>query len=105
MRLSDFEKQAISAAARSELPQGARVSLFGSRRDDARRGGDLDLLVELPAGCSADAAVRLRSRLAARLFRDIDERRIDMVLCTLGEPDSRAIVAVARRDALELART
>jgi predicted nucleotidyltransferase len=105
MRLSDFEKQAIAAAARSELPQGARVSLFGSRLDDARRGGDLDLLVELPAGCSADAAVRLRSRLAARLHRDIDERRIDMVLCTLGEPDPRAIVAVARRDALELART
>ena len=69
MRLTDFEKQAISAAVRAVLPHGALVSLFGSRLHDERRGGDLDLLVELPPGCSADEAVRLRSSLAAQLYR------------------------------------
>lgn len=105
MRLTDFEKRAIAAAARAVLPRGARVALFGSRLDDARRGGDLDLLVELPPGCSADDAVRLRSVLAARLYRDIDERRIDIVLCTRDKPDPRTIVTVARREAQELAST
>jgi uncharacterized protein len=105
MRLTDFEKQAIAAAAQAVLPHGAHVSLFGSRLHDERRGGDLDLLVELPPGCSADEAVRLRSALAARLYRLIGERRIDIVLCTRGEHDPRSIVSIARRDAQELAST
>ena len=42
------EKAGIGWAAREVLPHGSRVLLFGSRTDDSRRGGDIDLLVEPP---------------------------------------------------------
>jgi predicted nucleotidyltransferase len=45
MRLRPEEGEAIARAARETLPSGA-VYLFGSRTDDARRGGDIDLLIE-----------------------------------------------------------
>ena len=105
MRLTSNEQRGIAEAARAVLPAGSRVSLFGSRVDDASRGGDIDLLVEPSDALDAEQQVRLRTRLAARLYRLIGERRIDIVLATSGAADDRLIVAEARRQAVELVRT
>lgn len=48
MRLTTHERGAIADAARDTLARGRRICLFGSRVDDQARGGDIDLLVELP---------------------------------------------------------
>jgi hypothetical protein len=45
MRLSTDQIQAIYQAATTAFGQGTSVWLFGSRVDDAKRGGDIDLLV------------------------------------------------------------
>lgn len=105
MRLTKSEVLAIEAAAKAVLPSGARVLLFGSRTDDARRGGDIDLLVEPPTPVDASLAADLSTRLAARLYRLIGERRIDIVVAAASEADDRLIVREARRHAIELART
>ena len=105
MRLTKSEVLAIEAAAKAVLPSGARVLLFGSRTDDARRGGDIDLLVEPPTPVDASRAADLSTRLAARLYRLIGERRIDIVVAAASEADDRLIVREARRHAIELART
>ena len=105
MRLTRLEILAIEAAAKEVLPSGARVLLFGSRVDDARRGGDIDLLVEPPTPVNALLAADLSRRLAARLYRLIGERRIDIVVAAASEADDRLIVREARRQAIELART
>ncbi len=82
------------------LPAGSRVLLFGSRTDDHRQGGDIDLLVETPAPVSAQPAVALCSQLAARLYRLMGERHIDILVAPAGEPDDRWVVAEARHDGL-----
>lgn len=105
MRLSAVERHAVESACREALPAGARVLLFGSRLDDSRRGGDIDLLVELPEPLSADDVVDRRSRFTARLYRLLEERRIDVVMTQQGSPDRRAVVAAARQQGIELART
>jgi len=87
------------------LQPGSRVSLFGSRTDDDARGGDIDLLVEPPAALTADEWVARRQAFVARLYRLIGERRIDVLLALPGESPVAAVVASARRQAVELVST
>lgn len=104
MRLTPKEQADIAASAKAVLPAGSRISLFGSRMDDTRRGGDVDLWIELAGQPTAAEVVRLRGRLTAALYRRWGERRIDMVMTLRGLPDARPIVAAARRHSIELAR-
>ena len=48
MRLSPLQIHATVAATAELAGPDALVRLFGSRLDDALRGGDIDLLVECP---------------------------------------------------------
>ncbi|MDX8406265.1 MAG: nucleotidyltransferase domain-containing protein [Mariprofundus sp.] len=48
MRLSDGEVKTIVHAVASRFGAQARLYLFGSRLNDALRGGDIDLFVDLP---------------------------------------------------------
>jgi predicted nucleotidyltransferase len=60
-----------------------KVRLFGSRIDDWRRGGDIDLLIETAAGLPSplDAELRFRIELKERL----GDQKIDVVLRGPGE--------------------
>jgi len=104
MRLNDSERQAITQAARDCLPPGTRVRLFGSRLDDSRRGGDIDLLVEPPFALGAEEQVARRTRFVACLYRLMGERRIDVLMVPAFEPDTRPVVQAARRDGQLLAQ-
>ena len=105
MRLSKDDQTAIAKAASAALPAGSRVLLFGSRTDDSRLGGDIDLLVEPPEPVDAAQVVALRTRLAAGLYRLMGERRIDILVAAAAEPDTRLILAQARAQGIELVRT
>jgi uncharacterized protein len=105
MRLTNTELRAIETASREVLPPGTRVALFGSRTDDTRRGGDIDLLLEPPAPLTPAATIDLRTRLAARLYRLMGERRIDILISPSGMADDRPVLLNARQQAIELVRT
>ena len=105
MRLTAAEVADIAAAAKASLPPGTRVALFGSRTDDTRRGGDIDLLVETATAHTVTEMVRQQIQLLAELYWRLGERKIDLLTTTFGQPDRRAVVANARRDAIELTRT
>ncbi len=64
MRLSEDQRKTIHHTAR-ELFGDCTVYLFGSRVDDAARGGDIDLLVETPRPVENRAA--MAARYTARL--------------------------------------
>ncbi|GAB4437396.1 MAG: hypothetical protein OHK0026_02710 [Rhodocyclaceae bacterium] len=57
MRLSEQHRREILRVVHETCGPQARVRLFGSRLDDRRRGGDVELLVRV-----AEAAGRLRQR-------------------------------------------
>ena len=63
MRLTPDEAAAIGRAAREAFGPDAIVRLFGSRLDDARRGGDIDLHVQVPAAVSIGERASFRRSL------------------------------------------
>jgi len=46
MRLSQFEIETITTLVQKYFGEEAKVFLFGSRVDDQKRGGDIDLFVK-----------------------------------------------------------
>ncbi len=69
MRLTPQAITIIRQAVADIAGDDAQVSLFGSRTDDHARGGDIDLLIELPRPVEAPAwlSARLSSRISLRL--------------------------------------
>lgn len=60
MRLSPAEAAAICRILVRHLGNRATVYLFGSRTDDSRRGGDVDVLVEMPIRPATTCAANWR---------------------------------------------
>lgn len=83
MRLSDEQTQIIREEVANVFGPETEVRLFGSRLDDTRRGGDIDLYIEAPG----DAGELLDRELAlhARLQRRLGEQRIDIVVHGRGQ--------------------
>lgn len=98
MRLTAEEIAAIKAATRLTFGSDAVVRLYGSRVQDMRCGGDIDLHVETPAKVDV---WRLKDEFLERLFARIDEQRVDLIATTRGEEPS-PIERIAYRDGLVL---
>lgn len=78
MRLSQQEVRAIQRLALQVAGDQARVRVFGSRLDDHARGGDVDILLELPTPVETPAL--MAARLAARVSRAMGGRKVDVLL-------------------------
>ena len=102
MRLSEFDRVQLKKAVREIAGDRALVRLFGSRANDARRGGDIDLLVELAEPLDrAENPAWMTARIIARAQTYIGERRIDVVLRDPGSRDL-PIHQVARETGIPL---
>lgn len=99
MRLSESERSAIRAAVARRFGPQARVLLFGSRVDDQRKGGDIDLLIEVPQGIAdpLNEAVELE----IDVMRALGERKIDVLLTYPGLQE-RPIHRIARKSGVPL---
>ena len=100
MRLTDKERRAIKAAVRKHFGEEARVLLFGSRADDAKRGGDIDLLVEVPGTTSGLIPAKLKTMADIQIA--IGDQKIDIVLSGTGNGDVPLVVKIARETGIEL---
>ena len=78
MRLSLQTQQIIKDTTREVFGTQANVKVFGSRINDDARGGDIDLLVELPF-CIADSE-RKALQLTARLQLRLGDQPIDVLV-------------------------
>ncbi|MBK6637710.1 MAG: nucleotidyltransferase domain-containing protein [Rhodocyclaceae bacterium] len=72
MRLSTSHQQIILDTVRKIAGAEASVVLFGSRTDDARRGGDIDLLIESPTPPDLLQKALIKNQLEALLQLPVD---------------------------------
>ena len=78
MRLTDHQIAAIRIFAYQLAGTQSRVRVFGSRIDDTKQGGDLDLMLELPE--AVDNPAFLAAQLAAKVSRLMNGRKVDVLL-------------------------
>lgn len=93
MRLTPEEQRIIKAAVAAQDPQ-AEIWLFGSRADDARRGGDIDLLI-----FSRTIGTLEESNIWWQLQEKLGEQKIDIVVA---EDQSKPFVRLAMEKAVRL---
>jgi len=78
MRLTNNQILAIRQFARQVAGEQSRVRVFGSRLDDAARGGDIDLMLELPEPVENPAL--MAAQMAALVSRALHGRKVDVLL-------------------------
>ncbi len=77
MRLSTNEKELIKSTIKEHIDD-ARIILFGSRADDEKKGGDIDLLVQTNQKVSLQTKLRILTQLQMRGI----QRKMDLLFQT-----------------------
>ncbi len=78
MRISQKHHLQIKYLALEIFGEDSTVLLFGSRVDDSKKGGDVDLLVETRHAIKNPAL--LSARFSARVSRLMNGRKVDVIL-------------------------
>lgn len=77
MRLTNFQIESINRLARKYFGKGTIVYLFGSRTDNLKKGGDIDLFLS----GTDESVFTIESKVCflAALKAEIGDRKIDVV--------------------------
>jgi predicted nucleotidyltransferase len=78
MRLNDQQIQVIRQTTLSVAGRSARIRVFGSRLNDAAKGGDLDLMLELSE--PVENAALMAAKISALVSRAMQGRKVDVLL-------------------------
>jgi len=98
MRLTNFEKKSIKESFLETFKRG-KIYLFGSRIDDNKRGGDIDLYILLDYKESPDILFNKKIEFLGKLQNKIGEQKIDVII---SKDKKRAIEQEALKRGIEL---
>lgn len=90
MRLNHAELASIRSTLRSVDPEG-RIFLYGSRVDDARRGGDIDVFLDASRPIDLKTALTTQVLLSAAC-----DTKVDLLVKSPGD-EEMPIHQIARR--------
>jgi predicted nucleotidyltransferase len=96
VRLSSEYQAIIKAETLNMFGLNASVFLFGSRMDDSKKGGDIDLFIRTD---DKDRLFEKKLRFLAKLKRKLGEQKIDVVF---NEDESRLIEQEIRKWSVQL---
>ena len=100
MRLTAMEQDVISNSFRQCFGAEDHLWLFGSRINDQKKGGDIDLYVE--THLDSDQAIKSKFSFLSSVKDKIGDQKIDVVLniLTIGSP--QPICKIARVEGVQL---
>ncbi len=86
MRLEHFEMNSIKKACTEVFGEDAKVYLFGSRTNDQKKGGDIDLLIQKKD--IKGSVVEAKIDFLVKLKSYIGEQKVDVLIDAGQELDS-----------------
>lgn len=102
MRLTSKEQRAITTSFQNVLADVAfELYLFGSRADDNKKGGDIDLLVVVPPPLK-ELTIERKNKIRLKIFESLPEQKIDITVATAGEIESDPFLKSIMPKALSL---
>ena len=97
MRLSPQIAEKLVSLAKENFGEDCKLYLFGSRVDDSKKGGDIDLLLE----CKDEISSEQKIMFLANVQRNITERKVDLLIADKNRQDLE-IVRIAKETGIEL---
>lgn len=101
MRLTEAQRTAIRETVAETFGAGTCVWLFGSRVDDTKRGGDIDLLIEAKQN-DVEEIVRAEIAFLTKLQMKLGEQKIDVLLDYPSRKIRPPIFAIAKQTGILL---
>ena len=98
MRITEEEITIIKQAITSRFSSVSRILLFGSRTDDNKCGGDIDLLVETAE--TGENAISHKLEAMSDIQFKLGDQKIDLIISNPG--DERKIAQIARETGILL---
>lgn len=95
MRLQRTEIDIIKSTLHETIDD-AKVFLFGSRTDDTKKGGDIDLFVQTRKNITLKDELKI---LAQMEFRGI-ERKVDLIIQTPATPPQKLFETIVQEGIL-----
>jgi predicted nucleotidyltransferase len=100
MRLSNKEIAAIKEVTRGVFGDNATISLFGSRTDNNKKGGDIDLFIQCNCQISREELYLLKIKFLVQLKKIIDDQKIDVLIN--GGQLSKSLIEAVRKEEVRL---
>jgi len=97
MRLKKENIEVIKILAKKYYGENAKVYLFGSRIDDNKKGGDIDLYIETDV---KDNIIEKKIKLIGELHKELGEQKIDIVINNFTH--NKIIYQIAKEDGIPL---
>lgn len=101
MRLSKKQQTLIHNLVSEVFGSSAKVWLFGSRIDNDRKGGDIDLLIETQSN-DMQSNIRSEITLLSKLQKKMGEQRIDILLDYPSRKKTSPIFDIAHQEGILL---
>lgn len=94
VRLKEEEIKAIKTTIKQFDPE-AKISIYGSRTDLSKKGGDIDILI-----ISDKISLQEQLKIKARLITKLGDRKIDLVIAK--NPKETPFVEMIYNQAVEI---
>jgi len=97
MRLKQDEIEYIKKSAMECFGEDVKVYLFGSRIDDSKKGGDIDLYIETDY---TEDILRKKIKMLGLLEKGLGEQKIDIIVNNFST--EKLIFSVAKTEGIAL---
>ena len=79
MRISEYQQSILKQTLLKHFGASSLLQLFGSRVDDASKGGDIDIYIE-PEITQPDMLVDAKMSALVELHKRLGDQKIDLVI-------------------------